>query len=243
MTESTTLKVRAHGTGSPRVLYVHGISSHGETWWQVGAAIARAGYPGLAVDLRGHGESPRTSDYRAAAYAADLAALGGQWDLVVGHSLGGLIVAAAAPLLDARQYLLVDPVLELSDEESIGVRDGELATKASPPTVEELAAANPRWSERDVEVALEGVALVDAEALRLTMDQNTPWHHTALLGAITVPTLVLGGDPDRGAMTAPNLAADSGNPLASYEQVAGAGHIIQRDDPRALIQTALRLLT
>ncbi|GAB3430409.1 alpha/beta fold hydrolase [Flindersiella endophytica] len=236
------LNVRAHGTGRPRVLYVHGISSHGETWWHVGAAIAEAGHPGLAVDLRGHGESPRAGDYRAAAYAADVAALEGQWDLVVGHSLGGLIVAAAAPLLDAAQYLLVDPVLELSDEESTHVRDGELATKASPPTYEELAAANPRWPARDVEVSLEGVAMVDAEALRLTMDQNTPWHHTALLSSITSPTLVLGGDPDHGAMTAPSLAASSGNPLVTYQQVTGAGHIIQRDDPRALIQAALSLL-
>jgi pimeloyl-ACP methyl ester carboxylesterase len=42
----------------PTTVLVHGLDSCKETWSKTLAALAAAGLPALAVDLRGHGESP-----------------------------------------------------------------------------------------------------------------------------------------------------------------------------------------
>jgi pimeloyl-ACP methyl ester carboxylesterase len=55
----------------PLAVLVHGVTSSSRTWWRVGPALARRGFRVLAVDLRGHGASPRQV---AGLVAADLAA-------------------------------------------------------------------------------------------------------------------------------------------------------------------------
>ena len=44
----------------------------------------------------GHGAAPATLDCRFSGYAADLAQLGGGWDIVIGQSSGGVLAAALA---------------------------------------------------------------------------------------------------------------------------------------------------
>lgn len=231
------------------MLLVHGVGSHSGTWWRVGARIAAAGWPVLAVDLRGHGDSPRADRYHVSAYADDLWALrpGGGWDLVVGHSLGGLVTAAAARpgrVPFARRLLLVDPVFELSAEQAESVLADLLAEHAAPPTEAEVLAANPRWRAEDAQAKLAGIGRVSRDALVATMRENSPWAHQELLTGLTVPTLVLGADPAVDAMFTPALGtrAVEANPRISYEVVLGTGHIIQRDDPDAVTARALGLL-
>jgi pimeloyl-ACP methyl ester carboxylesterase len=55
----------------PLAVLVHGVTSSSRTWWRVGPALARRGFRVLAVDLRGHGASPRP--VAAADLAADVA--------------------------------------------------------------------------------------------------------------------------------------------------------------------------
>src|SRR5690606_24816409 len=107
--------------GSPdatrRALLVHGLGSSAALMWQTGAALADNGWHATAVDLRGHGEAPRTLDYTVAAYAADLAAIraehGDTWDAVIGHSLGGAAstVAAASDPSWTNRLILIDPAI------------------------------------------------------------------------------------------------------------------------------------
>jgi pimeloyl-ACP methyl ester carboxylesterase len=55
---------------------VHGVTSSSRTWWRVGPALAERGYRVLAVDLRGHGASPRpVAGLSTADLAADVAGL------------------------------------------------------------------------------------------------------------------------------------------------------------------------
>src|SRR5687767_10228882 len=79
-----------------RALLVHGLGSVGADWWQVADALARNGYRVVAPDLRGHGRSPAASTYRITDLVSDLHELGGDWDLLIGHSFGGLLAAVAA---------------------------------------------------------------------------------------------------------------------------------------------------
>jgi pimeloyl-ACP methyl ester carboxylesterase len=72
------LATRAWGGGAdrsrPLAVLVHGVTSSSRTWWRVGPALAERGYRVLAVDLRGHGASPRpVAGLAAADLAADVA--------------------------------------------------------------------------------------------------------------------------------------------------------------------------
>lgn len=53
------LNTREWGTGDRLALLVHGIMSDHRSWRSVGPALAGRGYRVIAVDLRGHGASPR----------------------------------------------------------------------------------------------------------------------------------------------------------------------------------------
>ena len=46
------------GAAAPVAILVHGITGWWRTWWRVGPALADHGWRVIAVDLRGHGESP-----------------------------------------------------------------------------------------------------------------------------------------------------------------------------------------
>jgi pimeloyl-ACP methyl ester carboxylesterase len=54
----------ASGSGAdrPLALLIHGVTSSSMTWWRVAPELVRRGYRVLAVDLRGHGASPRVSE-------------------------------------------------------------------------------------------------------------------------------------------------------------------------------------
>lgn len=109
-----------------RALLVHGLGSSAHTMWRIADSLADVGWSVDAVDLRGHGDAPRTSSYRIDEFAADLATTrprsagsgryradahadahthadadatadqGGTWDVVVAHSIGGAAAVVAA---------------------------------------------------------------------------------------------------------------------------------------------------
>lgn len=84
------------GNGPPLVL-VHGITENRHAWDPVLPALAERWHV-IAVDLRGHGESERRAPYDPVTLATDVQAvvkhLGLDAPLMVGHSLGGIVVSA-----------------------------------------------------------------------------------------------------------------------------------------------------
>ena len=100
--------------GRPPLLFVHGLG-HGAWCWEhwLGAA-ADAGYPAYAVSLRGHGGSPgRLRTARLGEYVDDVVATAESLPrppVLVGHSLGGLVVQRALARYAARAAVLVSPV-------------------------------------------------------------------------------------------------------------------------------------
>ncbi len=218
------------GPEPARVLLIHGIMSSGATMWRLGEALAERGV--VAPDLRGHGEAPRAASYRAADFASDL---GSGWDLVIGHSLGGLIAAYAAaedPAF-ARRLILLDPVLEIADEQFPAVLESVVDEARDPATEEDIRAENPGWHDECVRAKALAGRQADPDAVERTMLDNAPWHHGALLDRLRVPALILAGDPALGGMAAPDLGA--GNPLVEYRMVAGAGHSVHRDRPDVVL--------
>ncbi len=94
--DGTRIAFRETGDGPPLVL-VHGITESHRAWDPVIPALAER-WRVVAVDLRGHGESERRAPYDPVTMATDVQSvvtdLGLEAPLMVGHSLGGVVVSA-----------------------------------------------------------------------------------------------------------------------------------------------------
>ena len=91
---------------------VHGMSHGGWAWRLLTARLERGGHRVIALDLPGHGrrahERARASVGAYAAAVADAMMLAGAHDaIVVGHSMGGIVIPKVAELVPARVRHLV----------------------------------------------------------------------------------------------------------------------------------------
>ncbi|GII24701.1 alpha/beta hydrolase [Planosporangium mesophilum] len=101
-------------SGKPPLLFVHGLG-HGAWCWENWLdAAAAAGHPAYAVSLRGHGGSGGSlRGARLGQYVDDViraAATLPRRAVLVGHSLGGLVVQKALARYSAYAGVLVAPV-------------------------------------------------------------------------------------------------------------------------------------
>lgn len=232
----------------PAVLLAHGLGSDAALMWRLGTALADAGWHAVAVDLRGHGDAPRTLDYSLAAYAADLAATrpddGGAWDAVVGHSLGGAAatIAAAADAAWTRRLVLVDPAIHLSDRDRDTVRASQEQSFADP-SIAAVRAAHPDWHPVDVELKARATQRASRWAVEQTSAQNTVWDVRAEAAALSVPTHVIGADPAVYSIFTGALADEVlQNPLVTMSVVSDAGHSPHRDRPDETVAALLAAL-
>lgn len=228
-----------------RVLLVHGLGSSGALMWRYGVALAEDGWSATAVDLRGHGDAPRALDYTIAAYAADLRGArpegGDAWDLVVGHSLGGAsstLAAADAPAW-TRRLVLVDPAIFLRDRDAGIVRRSQERAFADN-RAEAVREEHPHWHPHDIELKVDAVARGSRWAVEQTSAQNSPWDVREAAARLTVPTHVIGSDPDVYSIFDGELADEvlRANPALTMSVVRGAGHSPHRDKP----ETTMRAL-
>lgn len=217
--------------------------------WRLGDALAEAGWHATAVDLRGHGDAPRSLDYSVAAYGADLAATlpegGGSWDAVIGHSLGGAsstVAAASAPEW-TRRLVLIDPAIHVDGRDAAIVRRSQERAFADT-RLEVVQQEHPHWHPQDQELKVDAVRRASAWAVEQTSAQNQPWDVRAEAARLTVPTHVIGADPAVYSIFAGDLAAEvlAANPLITLSVVEGAGHSLHRDRPEESIRQLLEAL-
>ena len=236
-------------SASRRALLVHGLGSSGALMWRLGDALADAGWHATAVDLRGHGDAPRSLDYSVAAYGVDLAVTlpegGGAWDAVIGHSLGGAAstVAAASAAEWMRRLVLIDPAIHVDGRDAAIVRRSQERAFADT-RLEVVQQEHPHWHPQDQELKVDAVLRASAWAVEQTSAQNQPWDVRAEAARLRVPTHVIGADPAvysifTGALADEVLAA---NPLISLSIVEGAGHSLHRDRPEESVRQLLEAL-
>src|SRR5690242_6388280 len=100
----------ADAGGRPPLLFVHGLG-HGAWCWENWLTdAAEAGYPSFAVSLRGHGGSDgRLRTSRLGHYVDDVIAAAAALPappVIVGHSMGGLVVQQVLARYAARAAVL-----------------------------------------------------------------------------------------------------------------------------------------
>jgi pimeloyl-ACP methyl ester carboxylesterase len=167
----------------------------------------------LRVDLRGHGESPRGDDYAIATLAADVAALvaevdpGGPAPLLVGHSLGGMVVTAYAAAHEARGVVNVDQSLDLAPlQAGIQAQADNLRGAAFPAVIGALfdsmrgTASAEEWARLSALRRPDQAVVLAIWALLLdTTPAELEQAVAAMVDGITAPYLALDGiDPGPG---------------------------------------------
>jgi pimeloyl-ACP methyl ester carboxylesterase len=109
--DGVTIHYDDQGEGELTLLFVHGWSCD-RSYWNAQRDYFAQRYRVVTVDLAGHGESTDNRDeFTMEAFGADVAAvadaLGLQEIVLVGHSMGGSVVLAAANQLGARVKAVV----------------------------------------------------------------------------------------------------------------------------------------
>lgn len=240
------LHVRQVGSGKRKLLLVHGWAISGNIWKSL-VDLWPAGEGELLIpDLRGTGFSAKPREgYTLDDYVADILALIDELKLedltLVGHSMGGLIsmrIALERPHL-LKQLVLVSPV----PPSGLPLPDGDVAyfrslgsTRAGMEQV--LGMMMPRKPDAATfEHAMDSAASVVPEAYLGGFDAWRTANFAERVGAITTPTVVLGGEieqPLSPALLKEQVVARI--PGAKFVAVPEVGHYPYVESPAEFVR-------
>ncbi|GAB3609963.1 hypothetical protein GCM10027414_20880 [Humibacter ginsengiterrae] len=222
------LFTREWGTGDRVAVLVHGLFSSSRTWHRVGPALADQGYRVVAVDLAGHGKSPRSLSYSVAELVRSIAdSVPLRPELAIGHSLGGLTLSRLVRRLQPERAVYIDPAF-------LGTRLPWWQRAGAPMLFHSLlnrpekavARSNPRWHKVDVEIEVSDYAAFDRRFFRRFGDGRAM--PLSAPDRMVVPSLMMLADRSR--LVSEPVAERMRGLGFEVRVVAGAGHTVHRDD-------------
>ena len=259
--DGTQLAVRerpAAGGAAQTVVLLHGISSSAASWLDVALAL-RPDWRVLAWDAPGYGAStalaaaaPTDADY-AQVLAQALEALGVQRCLLVGHSLGALMVSRFA--VDApdmvQQLVLISPAggygAPAKAEQQAKVRSGRLASLADKGVAGLAAVIDQRLvSEHGSDLARQWVrwnaARMNAGGYAQAVELLCGSDLGRAAGKLPMPVQVWVGEHD--VVTTPAACQAWSEQLGAqqYATLAAAGHASPVEQPVEIAQRLATLL-
>jgi pimeloyl-ACP methyl ester carboxylesterase len=234
------LAVHESGHGAKTAVLIHGIMSDSRAWHRVTAELEAHGYRVLAVDLAGHGRSPRARRYSPAAWADDVVEtldplLDRAPDVVMGHSLGGLVASLVADRMAPRAAIYIDPAFSFPT----GVKGWAFKAffaVAPRPRRSALVRMNPRWSAVDVDIEVATLRDWDKRTIFGFLDTRplVPPAH------LVAPSLVVLAE--KSLLITERVAAQMRRRGMTVATLKGTGHTVFRDDHAGFMDTVVAWL-
>jgi 3-oxoadipate enol-lactonase len=237
----------AGDAASPPLVFLHGIGGAARAWrGQLDFFGDR--YRAVAWDMPGYGGSAPLTSVSIATLADALRdflqQIGATKPILVGHSIGGMIVqqllAKSPDSAGAVVLAQTSPAFGKPDgdwqKEFIGARlgpldRGETMVSLAPTLVRELVGDDP--DAGGMTLARDCMAAVPEATYRATMLALMGFDLRNALKDIAVPTLVLSGSRDKNAPAPMMAKMASYIPSASYVELEGAGHLVNLERPGA----------
>jgi len=225
----------------PALVLAHGLTDNGLCWHQF-AADLEADYDIIMFDAYGHGKSSRVDPNQRFDLSEDLHELIDALKLekpgVIGHSMGATTAAKFATRYPDQLTALVledPPWIDLQFEEQ-GARKGMQDWKkqnlaAKKKAIKELVKLKkkeaPNWEETILPQWAQSKHEMDPAFFDLFSINHTDWQDLAK--AITIPTLIVTGDNELGAIVTPKLGVEAVQLLEKGEfgHISGAGHCVR----------------
>lgn len=241
----------------PALVFLHGIGGAARAWrGQLNAFSDRT--HAIAWDMPNYGGSAPLQTVSiltlAEALKDFLRQVGATKPILVGHSIGGMIVQqllVMEPRIAAAVVLAqTSPAFGRPDgdwqktfiEARLGPLDrGETMASLAPSLVKELVGDNP--DPNGIELARDCMAAVREDAYRAAMRSLMGFDLRGALKNIAVPTLVLSGSKDNNAPAPMMAKMASYIPSASYVELEGVGHLANLERPAAFNAALDRFLT
>jgi 3-oxoadipate enol-lactonase len=231
--------------GKMPLVFLHGIGGAARAWRGQIAAFGDR-YRAVAWDMPGYGGSAPLANVNISTLADALQDFLQQIDarkpIVVGHSIGGMIVQQWLTKYprDAAAVVLAQtsPAFGKAEgdwqkqfiEARLGPLDrGETMKTLAPSLVKELVGDNP--DAGGMQLARDCMGNVPEASYRAMMLALLGFDQRKALADISVPTLVLSGSKDKNA-PAPMMAKMATYiPSATYIELEGAGHLVNLEQP------------
>lgn len=239
------------------LLLIHGVTSSAAVWWRVGPALAATRRWVVAVDQAGHGRTGHwQGHHRFRDNAADIAAFIRAAGLdrpelqVVGHSWGA-VTSAALPVAGIRPdtTVLLDPPVLPFERISLEASDpSQQPTVLLADALAAVRAAEPGWSDGDVQAKAEAVMELDFEAARAVLLDNGDWDGGMAdlrdPAADGLDVWLVRGDPATGGYVDDDAAAAFAQIIGRDHvlTIVGAPHSPQRTRPRETVASFLEAL-
>lgn len=247
-----TVRIPDHsvtGSGPVTVFLLHGAFGSKDYWETQIKALTDAGYRVVAWDAPGYGLSPLPDPFSVEGEAEALVALlrltGGERNVVLGHSLGGMIAQRAYDFAPD----LIDGLVLSATSAAFGRSDGEWQQRFIDDRVAPLEAGKtlpefapgmlrtmmaPGASGPDVDRVIGVVSRMRPETFRAAISAVTRYEGREVLPKISVPVLCVSGEHDLNAAppaVMEKMAAKIAG--AEYVMMPGVGHFAWAEDTAA----------
>lgn len=243
------------GTGTTPIVFLHGGGLTAHTWDLVCLAM-RDRYRCHALDLRGHGDSEwsRSAEYGVGPSTVDLELFVRELRLgspvVVGMSFGGQVAVSYAVSHPVRALVIVDtgPVIEMAGADRINrFLRGPSVVASVEDFVEQAMEHNPRRDPRLLRRSLLHNLVQLPDGAWTWKNDRRHYEHRAPGGkeaatrraiwqsvdSLDVPTLLVRGADSDVLMRSEARALAVRLRKGRLVEIAGAGHTVQGDSPKA----------
>ena len=245
------------GSGATAVFLLHGVGGGKEAWPETLQALAGAGFRAVAWDMPGYGASATIAPYAnqglALAFEALLDHVNAERNVVLGHSMGGMIAQEACVLFPEKVHGLIlsatSPAFgkpggewqkQFLESRFAPLDAGRGLAGLAPELVRGMVA--PDASAAAIAAAVALMSRVPEATYRAALSAIVSFDRRANLPNIHVPTLCLAGEQDRNAAPAVMEKMAQHIPEAEYRCLAGVGHLANLEDPDAFNAAVLGFL-